>query len=162
MNLRLIVAAQLIALAAFFGLGFWVAHSSGAAALAKAQSGWADERTGLATEAATAESNARLADQVKAKAISDIAAKHEQDKANAQKDQDHVVADLRSGVVRLRDRWATCRATSEVLVAASGPRPDAASQDQAESAGRIVRAAQDADDTIRALQAVVMADRSGQ
>lgn len=142
-----------------FGLGHHVAAADGDTKLAKAEAVYAKERLALATEAATAESSARLADQVKAKALSDIAEQHEKDKKHAQEDADRLVGDLRSGVVRLRDEWATCRATSQVLVAAGGSKPDAVPDDQAASAGRIVRAAQDADDTIRALQATLTKER---
>lgn len=145
--------------AGLFSLGHHVAANAAKAQLAQVQRDYANERLTLATNAAEAESRARKADQDKAVALAAIADQHEQDKTHAQHDQDQLVADLRSGAVQLRDQWATCRATSEVLVASGSSRPDAAARDREESVGRIIRAARDADDTIRALQATLTKER---
>jgi hypothetical protein len=151
--------AALVIVSGAFALGHHMAASDGAAKLATVQRDYSKERLTLATNAAEAESRARKADQDKALALNAIAEQHEQDKTHAQHDQDQLVADLRSGAVQLRDQWATCRATSEVLVAAGSSRPDAAARDREESVGRIIRAARDADDTIRALQAALTKER---
>ncbi len=145
--------------AGLVSLGYHMAASAGKAQLAQVQRDYANERLTLATNAAEAESRARKADQDKAVALAAIAAQHEQDKTHAQHDQDQLVADLRTGAVRLRDQWATCRATSEVLVASGSLELDAAARDRESSAARVVRAARDADDTIRALQATLTKER---
>lgn len=108
----------------------------------------------LATKASEA---ARAAEQRQSAAFDAIALKYEQDKTDALAIQGSVIADLRAGNLRLRDRWATQGLAAQV--AARAGQPDAAADDRAASAGRIVRAARDADDQIRGLQAVLMAER---
>ena len=109
------------------------------------------ELTAKASEAA------RAAEHGQAQAFEAIATRYEQDKADALTAQAGVIADLRAGNLRLRDRWATQGLATQV--AASAGKPDAAADDRAASAGRIVRAARDADDQIRGLQAVLRAER---
>ena len=100
---------------------------------------------------------ARAAEQTQAAAFDAIARQHEQDKADAQAEADRVAADLRAGRLRLQDRWATqCLATE---VAARAGTADEGRADREASAGRIVQAARDADNQIRGLQAVLMAER---
>jgi hypothetical protein len=91
--------------------------------------------------------------------LAHIQEQNERDKANAQAQYEKDVADLRSGVIRLRRKWQ-CPATSVPGTPASPGEPDAAADDRAESAARVVRAAAEADATIRALQDIVKADRS--
>ena len=109
---------------------------------------------------AAAQGKARAAEQRHAKALADVAEQYEQDKLNAQAAADRLTADLRAGTVRLHDRWQACRATDRLAEAvASASEPDAAAEDRAASAGRIVRAAADADAQIRGLQEVIRQDR---
>ena len=91
-------------------------------------------------------------------ALAEIAEQYEQDKRAADEAQRKLVADLRAGTVRLQNRWRGCEATS----AATASELDAAARDREASAGRIVRAARDADDWIKRLQEVVRSDRAGQ
>ena len=87
-----------------------------------------------------------------------IAATYEQDKIDAQAAADRVVSDLRAHNLRLQNRWAGCPAVPQATPTAG--QPDAAADDRAESAGRIVRAAAECDATVRGLQAIVLADRA--
>ncbi|MHC9085352.1 lysis system i-spanin subunit Rz [Luteimonas sp. RIT-PG2_3] len=95
-------------------------------------------------------------ERAKSAALAQVAQQYEQDKADAQKRADRVVADLRAGNERLHQRWQAAIATSELSAAsAASGQLDAAAEDRAESAGAIVRAAIEADAQIRGLQAVV-------
>lgn len=109
----------------------------------------------LGKATADAQIAARDTERRQAQAIADISERYEQDKANAQKAADRTIADLRTGNLRLQDRWRGCVSGT----AASPGEPDAATADRDASAARVVRAARDADDQIRALQEIVKADR---
>lgn len=98
---------------------------------------------------------AREAEHRHAVALAEIAEQYEQDKRAADEAQRKLVADLRAGTVRLQNRWRGCEATS----AATAGELDAAARDREASAGRIVRAARDADDWIKRLQEIVKQDR---
>lgn len=104
---------------------------------------------------ADAQIAARKAEAEKAQAIATIADKYEQDKRDADEAQKRLVGDLRAGAVKLQDRWRGCVSDA----AATAAERDAAAADRDASAARVVRAARDADDQIRALQAIVKADR---
>jgi len=104
---------------------------------------------------ADAQIAARKAEAEKAQAIATIADKYEQDKRESDEAQKRLVADLRAGAVKLQNRWRGCVSD----VAATAAERDAAAADRDASAARVVRAARDADDQIRALQAIVKADR---
>ena len=95
------------------------------------------------------------AEAEKAQAIAAIADKYEQDKRESDEAQKRLVADLRAGAVKLQNRWRGCVSD----VAATAAERDAAAADRDASAARVVRAARDADDQIRALQEIVKADR---
>lgn len=74
-----------------------------------------------------------------------------------------VVAGLRAGNLKLRDQWTTCQAASGVPATSSGSAgTDAAADDRAASAGRIVRAAAECDAQVSALQGILAAEREGQ
>lgn len=129
---------------------------------------WRGDRaeTAVATgEAATGkhalqvEQAARATEHEQAEVLADIGAKHEEDRQAAQAVPDAVVADLRIGALKLRDGWASCE-TQRLAEAAAGTRErDEATQRRDQFAARIVRIGRDADDQLRACQAVVMADR---
>lgn len=70
-----------------------------------------------------------------------------------------VLADLRAGNIRLRDGWASCETKRLSESVASTSERDAATQRREEFASRVVRIGRDADDQLRACQAVVVEDR---
>ena len=109
----------------------------------------------LGKATADAQIAARKAEAEKAQAIAAIADKYEQDKRDADEAQKRLVGDLRAGAVKLQDRWRGCVSDA----AATAAERDAAAADRDASAARVVRAARDADDQIRALQEIVKADR---
>ncbi|WP_089153120.1 lysis system i-spanin subunit Rz [Stenotrophomonas pictorum] len=102
---------------------------------------------------------ARAIEQSQGQAMADIGAKHEEDREAAAAVPAAVVADLRAGNVRLRQEWAGCETRLLSEAVASTVERDAAAAVRAEAAGRIVRIGRDADDQLRACQAVIAGDR---
>lgn len=70
-----------------------------------------------------------------------------------------VVADLRSGNARLRQRWTSCQAERVSSAPAPASESDAPTRDREESAGRIIRAAAQCDAQVRGLQALLRLER---
>jgi len=93
-----------------------------------------------------------------AKRANEIAAQYEQDKINAKANAERVADDLRAGNVRLRSMWEGCKARLPQADGAAG-QPDAVADDRAESAGRIIRAADEADAQIKGLQDFIRSER---
>ncbi|PJK01449.1 hypothetical protein CO615_04000 [Lysobacteraceae bacterium NML75-0749] len=93
-------------------------------------------------------------------AMESAAQKYEQEKQDAEQRAEKLAADLRTGAVRLRERWQGCPASPSVPAAsAAASIADAGAADRSESAARIVRAAAECDAQVRGLQAVIRADR---
>ena len=150
-------AAVALLVAAFYA-GHHVAAQAGQinlAAVTQANAKSAQHVAELATKASEA---ARAAEHKQAVAFDAIANQYEQDKAHADADQARLVADLRAERVRLRPVWR-CPAAGVPGASARAGERDAEAADRAESAARIVRAAADADAQIRALQAILTAER---
>lgn len=108
---------------------------------------------------AKAVEQARAVEQGKSAALADIGEGHEQDRQTAEGVPDSVVADLRNGNYRLRDELASCETRNLSSAAATASQRDAGAVNREEIAGAAVRIARDADDQLRACQAVVLADR---
>lgn len=143
--------------AAALALSFWAGWS------------WRGDRAEGAEARQQAGVNAVLVDQVndtraiehsQANSMADIGAKHEEDRAAAATVPDAVVADLRADRLRLRDGWASCETQRLSKAIASTSERDAAAQRREEFAGAVVRAGRDADDQLRACQAVIAEDRA--
>lgn len=94
-----------------------------------------------------------------AKRANEIAAQYEQDKINAEAAAKRTADDLRAGNLRLRQQWEGCKAERVPQANGAAGQPDAAADDRAESAGRIIRAADDADAQIMALQDFIRSER---
>ena len=106
-----------------------------------------------------ATTTARYAEQRIAAAAAQAAEQYEKGKQDAQDAADSVIAGLNAGTLKLRREWAGCE-TQRLSDAATATRElDAAEQRRAESAARIVRAADECDAQVRGLQAVVIAWR---
>lgn len=99
---------------------------------------------------------ARAIEHSQGQALADIGEKHEQDRAAAQAVPAAVAADLRAGNVRLRQEWAGCETRALSQAAAGAIERDALAQRREQLAGEIVRIGRDADDHVRACQAVIM------
>ncbi len=118
-----------------------------------------EKDTAQAVAAVTQVNQTRDTEYQQANTLATIGAKHEEDRAAAPAVHDAVVADLRSGALRLRNDLAACRTDLLSHTAAGTLERDAATQRREEFAGRVVRIGRDADDQLRACQAVVAADR---
>ncbi|MEA9551731.1 hypothetical protein ABFU65_12015 [Xanthomonas campestris pv. raphani] len=150
-QLKLAIAVGLLAISFWAG---WTWRGD------RAETAVATDEAATGKQALQVEQAARATEHQQAKALADIGAKHEEDRQAAQAVPDAVVADLRSGALKLRDGWASCE-TQRLTEAAAGTRErDAGTQRREEFAGRIVRIGRDADDQLRACQSVVAADRA--
>lgn len=150
----------LIAIAAFVvwtGAAFWAGREwrDRSADLATSQ-----QQTASAQGEAQAQAGARETEHTQGQALADIGANHEEDRTAAEAVPAAVVADLRTGNLQLRDDLATCQTQRLSDAAAGAAERDAPAQLRAEVAGDLVRVARDADDQLRAAQAVITADRA--
>jgi hypothetical protein len=110
--------------------------------------------------AVTQVNQARATEHTQAAALADIGAKHEEDRRTAEAVPDAVVADLRAGNLQLRNDLATCSTQQLSNAVAGAIERDAGAQLRAEVAGDLVQVGRDADDQLRACQAVIAADRA--
>ena len=92
-----------------------------------------------------------------AQAMADIARDTQHDIAEIKTRTDRIPAAIRAGNLRLRDYWDA--QASVPTSAASTGQIDATEQRRAESASRIVRAAESCDAQVRGLQQVIREDR---
>lgn len=108
---------------------------------------------------AAAERRARERNEELSAAYILAASNYDRGVRNAEDAGARVVADLRADNLRLHRRWtdAEARARDLSAAAADSGAPDAAAEDRAESAARIVRAAAECDAQVRALQDIVRA-----
>ena len=102
---------------------------------------------------AKAKADAKAAERKQKQAMANAAAQYEQDKAHALAAKNRVIADLRAGTLKLRSQWRGCVARTGAADGAEGS--DAAADLRSESAGRIVRAAADADAQVTYLQGLI-------
>lgn len=103
----------------------------------------------------------RATERTQADKLAAIGVKHEEDRTAAQAVPDAVVAELRAGTVRLRHDLATCHTDRLSEAAASAGERDAPADLGVTLAGPAVGIGRDADDQLRACQAVIAADRAG-
>ena len=102
---------------------------------------------------------ARRAETAQAGAIAAITEQLHQDKAHALAKQNSVIAGLRAGTVRLQKHWR-CDASVSQAAGGSG-RADDGAELRGNSAGRVIGAGAQCDAQVRALQAVILAERAG-
>ncbi|HAL23409.1 MAG TPA: hypothetical protein DCP40_11875 [Stenotrophomonas sp.] len=102
----------------------------------------------------------RATERDQAEAMATIGAKHEEDRAAATAVPAAVAAGVRDGSLQLRDDLATCNTARLSQAAAGAVERDQTAQLRAEVAGALVQIGRDADDHIRACQAVITADRA--
>ncbi len=96
-----------------------------------------------------------------AKALATIGDDHEVDRRDAENVPAAVVAGLDDGTLKLRRQWAACETDRLSESAAAALERDALAQLRKQDQGDLVRVGRDADDHVRACQAVVLADRPG-
>lgn len=137
---------------------FLVFSFRGSAAISRARADRAELQVTALGDALKQSEAARVAEHAQAVRFGLAANQYEQDKTDAEATASQLAADLRAERVRMRPAWR-CPAAGVPGVAASAGQPDAAANDRAESASRVVRASADADAQIRALQAILTAER---
>ncbi|MEQ8034271.1 hypothetical protein [Xanthomonas sp. WHRI 6106] len=153
MNSRAIaVIATLVWSVAMFGAG-WAWRGD------RAEGAASEQMAGTALGALAGEQAARATERQQAETLSSIGEKHEQDRETAKAVPEAVVADLRSGALKLRDGWASCETQRLTEASAGTAERDAAAERRDEFAGAVVRVGRDADDQLRACQAVITEDR---
>ena len=142
---------ELLAVGLLVGLLWYRADAATSDAQAKA----ALDRANTLQASLSASERAREQEAASAKAANEIAAQYERDKQDAEAAAKRTADDLRAGNLRLRAQWQGCEARRMPEASGATGEPDGAADDRAESAGRIVRAADEADAQIRALQQFV-------
>ena len=163
MNLSLILALILAAILGLGGAGAAGYHKGKADAERAAKIAMSEhlaedrEAERIATEAASRYKNALTTAQ------NAVSAAYEKGKADAEANAKRVVADLRAGNLVLRDRWASCQASSGLpRPTPDTSEPDARTADRDESAGRIVQAAAQCDAQVKGLQSLLRLERQSQ
>lgn len=151
-RIAIAVAAFALWSAAMFGAG-WAWRGD------RAESGEATQRADGAQAVAAQVNQTRAAEHAQAEALATIGAKHEEDRTAAATVPAAVVADLRAGRLQLRDDLATCSTNLLSQAVAGAVERDAHAELRAEVAGAAVQIGRDADDHVRASQAVIRADR---
>ncbi|MBH1623871.1 lysis protein [Stenotrophomonas maltophilia] len=119
----------------------------------------ADHRAAGAEAVAAQVNQTRATEHAQAETLATIGAKHEEDRTAAATVPAAVVADLRAGRLQLRDDLATCSTSLLSQAVAGAVERDAHAELRAEVAGAAVQIGRDADDHVRASQAVIRADR---
>jgi len=149
-------------LIALLGAALWSAAMFGAGwAWRGDRADGAEARQQASASAAQVEqvTQTRATEHQQADTLATIGEKHEQDRSAAEAVPASVVAELRSGNLKLRDGWASCETQRLSEASAATAERDAATQRREEFASRVVRIGRDADDQLRACQAVIRADR---
>ena len=149
---------HLLSILLAFGAGAWAGSQLGNARANKAELALSHVQRDAAQQVAAEEARARQAEHRHAADMARIGQEHQEALRNAQAGYDRTVADLRSGNLRLQERWRSCAANLPGSGGA-GQGADAAADDRSESAGRIVRAAAECDAQVIGLQSVIRADR---
>jgi len=151
---RIAVAVAAFALwsGAMVGVG-WAWRSD------RAEGREATQRAAGAEAAAAQVNQTRATEHAQAEILATIGAKHEEDRTAAAAVPAAVVAGVRDGSLQLRDDLATCNTARLSQAVAGTIERDQAAQLRAEVAGALVQIGRDADDHVRACQAVIRADR---
>ncbi len=125
----------------------------------RAEGSEANQRAAGAEAVATQVNQTRATEQSQALQLADIGARHEEDRTAATAVPAAVAAGLRDGSLQLRDDLATCNTALLSEAVAGTIERDAHAQLRAEIAGALVQIGRDADDQLRACQAVIDLDR---
>lgn len=139
--------------AGMFGVG-WVWRGD------RSERDEADSLLSNTTQVLQQERSARTDEHKQAENLASIGAKHEEDRLAATAVPAAVAAGVRDGSLQLRDDLATCNTARLSEAVAGAVERDAHAQLRAEVAGALVQIGRDADDHVRACQAVLAADRA--
>jgi len=162
MNAWAKVVSYLVVLAMGFSAGWYVRSEGARADLAEANRNRAADQAGWTLASAQAEAAQRSREEHQAAGIQSAADSYQKGMADAERASKKTVADLAAGNLRLRDQWATCRATASVAVsaAAGGQRADGEDGLRAEGIGRVLRIVGQCQAQRDALQQALMAERA--
>ncbi|GGA05694.1 lysis system i-spanin subunit Rz [Dyella caseinilytica] len=146
-----------------YAAGHHAAYQAGALKLAEVTQANADQAQHAAELTAQAEAAARKSEQDMAAKFADVDSKHQKDMADAKANSDRIIADLRTGTVRLRAEWSCTPAlASAAAQAAAGPgQPDAAADLRQTGAGHLIGIGDRCDADISALQEFLRKERGG-
>lgn len=103
---------------------------------------------------------ARAAEHQQNERLHEIGTNYEAKRSENESLPSNVAGAIRDGSLQLRDDLATCHTQLLSEATASAIQRDEAAQLRAEVAGALVQVGADADDQLRACQAVVLADRT--
>jgi hypothetical protein len=128
---------------------------------AKARADGAEKLLANTQVALSLEQNARAEERAASGRMAAIGTDHEDRRSEAEKLPAAIAAGLDDGTIRLRRQWAACETSrlSESAVAAA--ERDALAELRRKDQGDLVRAGRDADDQVRACQAVIDEYRFG-
>ena len=115
---------------------------------------WLREKLAASQAVAQAVTRQREMERRHAVEMAAIGERYEQDKAGAEAVERDVVNGLRTGTVRLRRSWTRCQQQLSQPSAPTGER-DAPTADRTALAAAVIRTGRDADDQIKACQAVI-------
>ncbi len=113
----------------------------------------------IAAASAEAISELLAAERESAAKMQDVGVTHEEDRKDAEQLPASVVAGIADGTLRLRQQWAACETARLSEVGAAAAERDALAELRRKDQGDLVRVGRDADDQVRACQAIVMKDR---
>jgi hypothetical protein len=148
--------AALLLCALCFGWGYKTAALAGKYAMASHLAQDAKQQAKDVQDLLRIAEKVRAQEQALAAANAAAGEQYEKGKRDAEAAGKRVADDLRAGNLKLRKRWQGC-----VVPGAShgSGEPDAEAADRAESAGRIIRTAHEADEQIKGLQDILRAER---
>lgn len=169
MNPWLILGAMLVWIASLASIGTWQNTAGHTDERAVWQAKAIIEAAQSSAQIIQLEQEARNTEQVHAARLADISTQYEQDKQNAKRKTDDLVAGLRAGAFGLRDPGATRVQTSGGNASAVATSPGecdgrAPGQLSAEAAEFLLRLTGEADEVTKQLascQQVIISDREG-
>lgn len=153
--------AVLLVAGLVFGSGHWAGSRKGAEQVAELRLAQSKQAEKAAQAMAALEADYRNKERDLGNTFIQVNAKHQEAMRRAQAERNTLAAALRDGSERLHDRWTGCMSAAAEVAGRSGG-SDAGARDREESALRAVVAAAEADAQIRALQALLKAERSNQ
>ena len=121
------------------------------------QRAWLREKLAASQAVEQAVTRQREMERRHAVEMAAIGERYEQDKAAAQSLELDVLNGLRTGTVRLRQAWTRCQQQLSQTSATPSKR-DASPSDRATLAAAVIRAGRDADNQIKACQAMIQTD----
>lgn len=160
-SMPLIYALAALALAGIAGTGVQTVRMYDARAdEAKAVSELAGQRADWQKERADAIADALRIEREDTARKAQAAEQYEKDKANAERTETRVVADLAGDVLRLRKHWTACESRRVSEADAAAAELDEATRLRNEAAAAVVRVGAECDAHVRGLQGTVRADRA--